>query len=80
VPGLEGAGIVEQIGEGVDEVAVGDRVAYAGIPPGAYAEVRCMPAHRLVKLPEGILVVKDRAWVSDTERGRVLLYRLGEIH
>jgi len=54
VPGLEGAGIVEQIGEGVSEVAVGDRVAYAGIPPGAYAEVRCIPAHRLVKVPESI--------------------------
>lgn len=54
VPGLEGAGIVEQIGEGVSEVAVGDRVAYAGVPPGAYAEERCIPAHRLVKLPQSI--------------------------
>ena len=54
VPGLEGAGIVEQIGEGVSEVAVGDRVAYAGVPPGAYAEERCIPAHRLVKLPPSI--------------------------
>ena len=52
--GMEGAGVVEEIGEGVTEVAVGDRVAYSGIPPGAYAEVRCMPAHRLVKLPDSI--------------------------
>ena len=54
IPGLEGAGRVEAIGEGVSEVAVGDRVAYAGVPPGAYAEVRRIPAHRLVRLPEAI--------------------------
>ncbi len=54
IPGMEGAGVVEALGEGVSEVEVGDRVAYAGLPPGAYAEVRCIPAHRLVKLPESI--------------------------
>ena len=53
-PGMEGAGVVEAVGDDVDEVSVGDRVAYAGVPPGAYAEVRCMPAHRLVKLPDAI--------------------------
>jgi NADPH2:quinone reductase len=42
------------VGEGVTEFAVGDRVAYAGVPPGAYAEVRSIPAHRLVRLPEAI--------------------------
>ena len=52
--GLEGAGVVEAIGEGVTEVSVGDRVAYAGGPVGAYAEVRNIPAHRLLRLPEGI--------------------------
>lgn len=52
--GMEGAGRVDAVGEGVTEVTVGDRVAYAGMPPGAYAEVRCLPAHRLVRLPEGI--------------------------
>jgi NADPH2:quinone reductase len=52
--GLEGAGIVEAVGEGVSEVKVGDRVAYAGGPVGAYAEVRNIPAHRLLKLPESI--------------------------
>jgi NADPH2:quinone reductase len=54
IPGMEGAGVVEATGPGVTEVAAGDRVAYAGIPPGAYAEKRCMPAHRLVKLPDKI--------------------------
>ena len=53
-PGMEGAGIVEAIGENVTEVSVGDRVAYAGLPPGAYAEERLIPAHRLIKLPEAI--------------------------
>lgn len=53
-PGLEGAGVVEALGPGVTEVAVGDRVAYAGQPLGAYAEVRNIPAHRLVALPPEI--------------------------
>ena len=53
-PGLEGAGIVESIGAGVTEVEVGDRVAYAGVPPGAYAEERLIPAHRLIRMPETI--------------------------
>ncbi|BBO89804.1 quinone oxidoreductase family protein [Desulfosarcina ovata] len=54
VPGLEGAGVVESVGTGVSEFKPGDRVAYAGVPPGAYAQERCIPAHRLVKLPDGI--------------------------
>jgi NADPH2:quinone reductase len=52
--GLEGAGVVEAVGSAVTEVRVGDRVAYAGGPPGAYAEVRNLPADRLVKLPDAI--------------------------
>jgi NADPH2:quinone reductase len=51
--GMEGAGIVEAVGPGVTDIAVGDRVAYAGAF-GAYAEARCAPAERLVKIPEGI--------------------------
>lgn len=54
VLGLEGAGIVDEVGPGVEEFQKGDRVAYAGVPPGAYAEIRCIPAHRLVKLPDAI--------------------------
>jgi NADPH2:quinone reductase len=56
-PGQEGAGVVEAVGPGVTEVAVGDRVAYAAVP-GAYADVRVIAAQRLVKLPDGI---SDRA-------------------
>ena len=52
--GMEGAGVVEAVGSGVTHVMAGDRVAYAGRPPGAYAEARVMPAAVLVKLPENI--------------------------
>lgn len=52
--GLEAAGVVEEVGEGVREVTVGQRVAYAGGPPGAYSQRRVMPAHRLVPLPDTI--------------------------
>ena len=54
VLGLEGAGRVEMVGDGVSDFIKGDRVAYAGVPPGAYSEKRCIPAHRLVKLPNEI--------------------------
>src|SRR5689334_10945751 len=52
--GTEAAGRVEAIGPGVTDVKVGDRVAYAGGPLGAYSEERVMPADRLVVLPDGI--------------------------
>lgn len=52
--GMEGAGVVEAIGEGVTEVAVGDRVGYCSGPLGAYAERQNIPAQRLLKLPAGI--------------------------
>lgn len=52
--GLEAAGVVEAVGAGVTHVKAGDRVAYAGGPPGAYSEVRLMPADKLVKIPAGV--------------------------
>lgn len=52
--GLEGAGIVEAVGEGVGEFRVGDAVAYAAFPVGAYAEKRLFPAAKAVKIPRGI--------------------------
>ncbi|MDS4011896.1 MAG: quinone oxidoreductase [Defluviicoccus sp.] len=54
VIGLEAAGVVEAVGPGVSDLTVGSRVAYASPPAGAYAEVRLMPADRLVALPDGI--------------------------
>ncbi len=53
IPGSEAAGVVEELGEGVTSLAVGDRVAYAGVA-GAYCERRVAPADRLVKLPAGV--------------------------
>ena len=52
-PGSEGAGEVIAIGDGVTDVAVGDRVAYAGAI-GGYAEERLIPAGRLIKIPQDI--------------------------
>jgi NADPH2:quinone reductase len=73
VPGMEGAGIVEAVGEGVSEVAVGDRVAYAGMPPGAYAEVRRIPADRLVPLPDAISFQQGAAMLLQGMTARYLL-------
>ena len=53
VPGVEGAGTVEVIGEGVEGLSVGDRVAYAG-PIGGYAEARLIDAEKVVKIPDAI--------------------------
>lgn len=53
-PGCEGAGIIKAVGDGVTHVAVGDRVAYAGGPLGAYSEARNLPADKAYKLPDGI--------------------------
>ena len=52
--GMEGAGIVEAVGEGVTHLHVGDRAAYASQPPGSYCEVRVMPAKCVCKLPDAI--------------------------
>lgn len=53
IPGMEAAGTVEAIGEGVTDISVGDRVAYA-MSPGAYAEYTAVPAWKLVKVPTGM--------------------------
>ena len=53
-PGMEGAGVVDAVGEDVDSLAAGDRIAYAAPPVGAYAEERLMPAEKVVKIPAGI--------------------------
>ncbi|WP_017759667.1 quinone oxidoreductase family protein [Pseudacidovorax intermedius] len=52
--GMEAAGVVEAVGEGVTHLAVGDRVAYASQPPGAYCERRVMPARCVCRLPDAI--------------------------
>jgi len=53
IPGVEGVGVVEAVGDGVSEVAAGERVAYVG-PLGAYAGARHVPAERLIPLPRDL--------------------------
>jgi NADPH2:quinone reductase len=52
--GMEGAGVIDAVGPGVEHLRVGDRAAYASNPPGSYSEMRVMPAKNIVKLPDGI--------------------------
>ncbi|MFZ7318368.1 quinone oxidoreductase family protein [Comamonas jiangduensis] len=52
--GMEGAGVVEAVGDGVTHLQKGDRVAYASNPPGSYCERRVMPATHVCKLPDHI--------------------------
>lgn len=54
VLGVEGAGVIEAVGESVEDLAVGDRVAWAGLPAGGYAEARLLPAERAIALPASI--------------------------
>lgn len=77
IPGMEGAGTVEAVGEGVTEltgVRPGDRVAYAGNPVGAYAQRRLIPAHRLVALPDDIDFVTAAGMMLRGMTARYLLY------
>jgi len=71
IPGSEGAGTVDAVGAGVSHVAPGDRVAYAGGPPGSYCQVRVMAADRLVKLPAG---VSDRQAAAMLLKGMTVQY------
>jgi len=79
VIGMEGAGVVEETGEGVTEVSTGDRVAYAAVPPGAYAETRCIPAHRLVKLPDSISSQQAAAMMLQGMTARYLIRRCYDV-
>lgn len=80
VIGMEGAGIIEALGEGAPEdLAVGMRVAYADNPPGAYAEARVMPADRLVPVPDGISDETAAAMMLQGMTAEYLLRRTYEV-
>jgi NADPH2:quinone reductase len=74
-PGLEGAGEVVALGEGVQDLQVGDRVAYAGGPLGAYSEERLIPADRLVKLPDSLSFEQGAAMMLQGMTAQYLLKR-----
>jgi NADPH2:quinone reductase len=75
--GMEGAGVVGELGEGVSGLAVGDRVAYAAPPPGSYAEARLSPADRLIKLPDGI---GDQQAAAMMLQGMTVQYLIRQTH
>ncbi len=74
--GREAVGIVEETGPDVEDIAPGDRVAYA-LHPGSYAEVRTIPADRLVPLPSGI---DDRTGAAMMLKGLTAHYLLRRTH
>jgi len=75
--GLEAAGLVEAVGKGVTHVKPGDRVGYAGGPPGAYSEVRLIPADRLVKVPGG---VSDKEVAAMMLKGLTVQYLIRRVY
>jgi NADPH2:quinone reductase len=75
--GGEGAGRVEAVGASVTDIKVGDRVAYCGGPPGAYAEERVLPSDRLVKLPDG---VSERTAATLMLKGLTVQYLLRQTY
>jgi len=79
VPGIEGVGIVSDVGSGVRDLAVGDRIGYAGPPPGAYAEMRIMPARLLVRLPPELDDTTAAAVLLKGMTAEFLLHRVARV-
>jgi NADPH2:quinone reductase len=79
IPGVEGAGIIESVGEGVEHVKTGDRVAYAG-PVGGYAEERLIDADRVVKLPGAIDSEHAAAMMLQGMTAQMLLRSVFPVH
>ena len=75
--GLEAAGVVESLGEGVTGLKVGDRVAYGAGPIGAYSQARNMPANRLAKLPD---TISDETAAAMMLKGMTARYLLRETY
>ncbi|MEQ1715857.1 MAG: quinone oxidoreductase [Hyphomicrobium sp.] len=76
VLGVEGAGVVTEVGTGVSDLKAGDRVAYAG-PIGSYAQERIVPADRLVKLPD---TISDETAAAMMLQGMTVRYLLRETY
>ena len=75
--GGEAAGVVEEVGDDVTDLRVGDRVAYGSAPLGAYAEARLIPADRLLKLPDGI---DDQTAAAMMLKGLTVQYLIRQVY
>ncbi|KXW56887.1 quinone oxidoreductase [Ferrovum sp. PN-J185] len=75
IPGLEAAGVIQAVGDGVTDLKVGDRVAYASGPLGAYSQERTMAADRVVKLPASISDEQGAAMMLQGLTAQYLLRR-----
>lgn len=73
--GMEAAGVVDAVGAGVDFLKVGDRVAYATRPPGAYAQARVMSAAGVVRLPDALSFETGAAMMLQGMTAQYLLRR-----
>lgn len=78
--GMEGAGVVEAVGDGVSHLKEGDRAAYASTPPGAYCERRVMPSTHVVKLPDAIGFDTAAAMMLQGMTVEYLFHRIAEIN
>jgi NADPH2:quinone reductase len=77
IPGLEGVGTVQELGPGVTDLKVGDRVCYGNGPIGGYAEERLIPAHNVVKCPPQL---KDEQIAGMMLRGLTVWYLLRSLY
>jgi NADPH:quinone reductase len=77
--GMEAAGVVEAVGEGVTHLKEGDRAAYASMPPGAYSEARVMPAAQVCPLPDGITFEEGAAAMLQGMTVEYLFHRVTPI-
>ena len=75
--GSDAVGVVEAVGAGVTDIAVGDRVGYLLGPQGAYSDVRVMPAAVLIKLPDGIA---DRSAATLIMKGMTVQYLFRQVY
>ena len=73
--GMEGAGVIEAVGEGVTHLTAGDRAAYASQPPGSYCTARVMPAKCVVRLPDDISFESGAAMMLKGLTAQYLLRR-----
>ena len=77
--GMEAAGVVEAVGEGVTHLKEGDRAAYAAAPPGAYTEARVMPAAQVCPLPDGVSFEEGAAIILQGMTVEYLFHRVTAI-